>query len=276
MLNLGKYIVTGAKMDIKNFVFDNTEQPLQNLNDDCGFAAIFRNIGVIGDSLSSGEFESTDGNGTVHYHDMYEYSWPSFLGRTIGAEIRNFSRGGMTAKEYYSGYADERGFWQPCQAYIIGLGNNDLFVFNMKAGCAADIHIGDGDKNPDTFFGWLGKIIDKLKTLQKDARIFLVSMTRDGSSVEHDKLIEYVADEMAKVAQMYEYCYLIDMTKHAPVYDAKVRDAFAMGYHPNCMGYYIYAKMIGNYMDYLIRKNYKDFFEVPFIGTGLKNNTVKR
>lgn len=262
-------------MDIEPFIFDGKEKPLQKLKDDCGFAAIFRNIGIIGDSLSSGEFESTDTNGNVHYHDMYEYSWCSFLGRMIGAEVRNFSRGGMTAKEFYTSYADANGFWQPCQAYIIDLGTNDIFTYGGNAGSAADVHAGDGDKNPDTFLGWIGKIIDKLKTLQKDARIFLVSMMREGIDVEHDALVEYVAAETAKVAQKYGYCYFIDMAKYAPVYDRAMREKFAMGYHPNCMGYYLYAKMIGNYIDYIIRANYKDFFEVPFIGTGLRNDTYK-
>ena len=32
-------------------------------------------IGCIGDSLSSGEFESLDEAGNRGYHDMFEYSW---------------------------------------------------------------------------------------------------------------------------------------------------------------------------------------------------------
>ena len=39
------------------------EQPLDRLPSDGGFCGIFRTIGCIGDSLSSGEFESTDENG---------------------------------------------------------------------------------------------------------------------------------------------------------------------------------------------------------------------
>ena len=48
-----------------------------------------------------------------------------------------------------------------------------------------------------------------------------------------------------------------------------------MGFHPNAMGYNVFALAIGNYIDYIIRKNFKDFFEVPFIGTDLKNDSIK-
>lgn len=54
-----------------------------------------------------------------------------------------------------------------------------------------------------------------------------------------------------------------------------VRKVFALGYHPNAMGYFTYILIIGNYIDYIIRANYKDFFELPFVGTTLKNKNVK-
>ena len=85
----------------------------------------------------------------------------------------------------------------------------------------------------------------------------------------------YILEEMKKVLKMYSYTYLIHMTNYVPVYDEKVREKFAMGFHPNAMGYYVYALAIGNYIDYIIMKNYKDFFEIPFIGTNLKNHFIK-
>ncbi len=42
---------------------------------------------------------------------------------------------------------------------------------------------------------------------------------------------------------------------------------FALGFHPNPMGYYVYAKMVGSYIDYIIRHHMKDFAKVGFIGT---------
>ncbi len=86
------------------------EKPLDRIVTDGGFCGIFRTIGCIGDSLSSGEFESCKADGTKVYHDFYEYSWGQFIGRSCGSKVYNFSRGGMTAKEYVENFADKMGF----------------------------------------------------------------------------------------------------------------------------------------------------------------------
>ena len=99
-------------MDNKCFELGANEQPLDIIKETCGFAGIFKQIGVIGDSLASGEFESHDENGSIVYTDMYEYSWPAVLERITGTKYNNYSRGGMTAREYMQSWADANGFWQ--------------------------------------------------------------------------------------------------------------------------------------------------------------------
>ena len=64
-------------MDITKFYGNPDEKPLDNLVTDGGFCGIFRTIGCIGDSLSSGELETYDEEGIRGYHDFYEYSWDS-------------------------------------------------------------------------------------------------------------------------------------------------------------------------------------------------------
>ncbi|MEE1149941.1 MAG: hypothetical protein UH242_03175 [Methanobrevibacter sp.] len=49
-------------MDIKSYLIQEGEQPLDIIKPHGGFASIFRTIGCIGDSLSSGEFESLNEN----------------------------------------------------------------------------------------------------------------------------------------------------------------------------------------------------------------------
>ena len=87
------------------------EKPLDRIVTDGGFCAIFRTIACIGDSLSSGELESIDADGTKRYNDFYEYSWGQFIGRSCGSKVYNFSQGGMTAKTYMEVFADNKGFW---------------------------------------------------------------------------------------------------------------------------------------------------------------------
>lgn len=100
-------------------------------------------------------------------------------------------------------------------------------------------------------------------------------MQRRGEE-QADATICAIADEMKKMCGLFSYTYLIDMAHDGPAYDEEMRKSFAVGGHPNAMGYYVYAMMIGNYMDYIIRENPKDFFEVPFIGKGYKNRDIER
>ena len=49
------------------------EKPLENYAPDGGFASIFRTIAFVGDSLSSGEFETYNPETNVRrYYDMFE------------------------------------------------------------------------------------------------------------------------------------------------------------------------------------------------------------
>ena len=84
-------------MDISKF-FDQNEKPLDNSVTNGGFCGIFRTIGCIGDSLSSGEFESCTDDGITGWHDMYDYSWGQYLARDAGCKVYNFSRGGMNCR----------------------------------------------------------------------------------------------------------------------------------------------------------------------------------
>ena len=80
------------------------EKPLESYPAGGGLTPILRTVGCIGDSLSSGEFESLDAAGNKGYHDLFEYSWGQFMARDCGLLVRNFSRGGMTAS--LLGYRD--------------------------------------------------------------------------------------------------------------------------------------------------------------------------
>ena len=60
-------------MNMKQFYAEENELPLDRLVDDGGYTSIFRTIGCIGDSLASGEFESTNEDRTKQgYHDYFE------------------------------------------------------------------------------------------------------------------------------------------------------------------------------------------------------------
>ena len=91
-------------MDWNNYLFPENEQPLDRLVGAYSRTSIFRTIAFIGDSLSSGEFETRDEEGKAHYHDLYEYSWGQYIARKNGLKAYNFSKGGMTGKQYIESF----------------------------------------------------------------------------------------------------------------------------------------------------------------------------
>ena len=197
---------------------DPDEKPLDNIPMDGGMCAIFRTIGCIGDSLSSGEFESLSAEGKKGYHDFFEYSWGQYIARHAGLTAYNFSKGGMTAKQYWNSFAEEKGYWSPdllCQAYIIALGVNDILNQKQDVGSIHDICLEDYNKNADTFAGYYGRIIQRIKSMQPHARFFLVTMPRDGSPRDERKPAH--AALLHEMADLFDYTYVIDLNRYAPV-----------------------------------------------------------
>lgn len=263
-------------MNLNKFLADPAELPLERIVDDGGYTAIFRKIACIGDSLSSGEFQSTDPEGVKQgYHDYFEYSWGQYIARAAGVEVYNFSRGGMTASEYWNSFAEAKGFWSEdllCQAYIIALGVNDLFNRGQEPGEITDIDLNDYNNNKETFCGYYGRIIQRIKSMQPHAKFFLMTTPRGG---RNDALQKKHAELMYQMAELFDYTYVIDLYKYAPVYDAEFRRNFYLGGHMNPQGYLLTAKMVMSYIDWIVRNNMEDFAQVGFIGKGVHNYTAK-
>ncbi|MBQ8732659.1 MAG: SGNH/GDSL hydrolase family protein [Oscillospiraceae bacterium] len=259
-------------MDIHQYIsVDPSEKPLDHIVTDGGFCGIFRTIGCIGDSLSSGEFEAITPDGNRSYHDKFEYSWGQYIARDAGCTVYNFSRGGMTAIEYWQSFARDRGFWDKnvlCQAYIVALGVNDLLNQNRDLGTIEDARNEDPEYFADNFAWYLGTIIKKYRALQPEARFFLMTMprdTRDGP--ENDAKKQAHRELLYQMAELFPYTYVIDLYQYAPVYDEDFRDKFFLHGHLNPAGYRLTAKMVESYIDYYIRHDFGAFRQTGFIGS---------
>ena len=258
-------------MDITK-MFSETEKPLDNLVTDGGFCKIFRTIGCVGDSLASGEFETIDAEGKKSYHDLFEYSWGQYIARACGSKVYNFSRGGMTAKEYMESFAQAKDFWNPekkAQAYIVALGVNDILNRNMEIGTLEDIKEDYRDNAP-TFAGYYGAIIQRYKEIEPDAKFFLMTMPKKGKE-DRDAKCDKHAELLHRMAERFPNTYVLDLMKYAPVYDESFVEKFFLNGHMNPCGYILTAQMTMSYIDYIIRHNMKDFSEVGLIGTPFKN-----
>lgn len=252
------------------------KNPLEIIKSDGGFTAIFRKIGCIGDSLASGEHESRTENDEVGYHDYYEYSWGQFIARACGSEVINYSRGGMTAKEFHS-YGWHTGCFEPwnkCQAYIIALGVNDMNQVkqgNIEFGSFDDVDWDDLEKNKSTFVGEYVRIIQRLRKLEPKCRIFVMTCPRsvgdDGVEERHDKHAEFIR----KLPEYFDFLYVLDIRKYGPIYDEEFKKFYLLGGHMSALGYKFTADMVMTYIDFIIRNNVDDFKQVGFIGKGVHN-----
>ncbi len=252
------------------------EKPLDRFVTNGGFASIFRTVACVGDSLSSGEFETCEPDtGVHHYYDMFEYSWGQFMARMAGFTVYNFSRGGMTASEYCDGYAASKGWWDPdkrAQAYIIALGVNDLIGARQPLGELSDIDREDPTKNEKTFTGYYARVIQQYKAIAPDAKFFLVtaprSLSYDGpDGDERVAIADGHAARLHELAAYFDNTYVIDLRAYAPMHDADFIDRFYLYGHLNPMGYRLTAEQMCAYMDYIIRHNPADFKNVGFINS---------
>lgn len=141
--------------------------------------SLFQNIGIIGDSYASGELY-VDGN----YIDHYDISWGQILARKNGIKAINFSKGGLTTRDWL---ADDHGLSllsssDPQDLYLIALGINDY----SKLG---DAYLGvenDVNTQANTFYGNYGKIITAIRAKAPQAKIVLSTMSYDGQGTAHN------------------------------------------------------------------------------------------
>lgn len=247
------------------------ELPLENIKENGGYTCIFQTIACIGDSLSSGEFEYyVDESQPRQYIDKFEYSWGQFIAKMTGSRVYNFSRGGMSAKEYMESFAESLNLFdvnKKADAYIIALGVNDLFGMKMPVGTIDDIDVKDYSKNKDTFAGWYGRIISKYKEINPQAKFFFLTMPKEIDCEFNVQRKKEHYELLHALTKVFKYSYVIDLYKYAPIYDESFKGKFYLHGHMNPAGYKLTAIMVASYIDFIIRSNFKDFKQVGFAGT---------
>ena len=255
-------------MNWEKLLYTEDEKPLDNLVNGYSNTAIFRTMAFVGDSLSSGEFETLDKDGKRGYHDLFEYSWGQYIARSNGLKAYNFSRGGMTTREYLDGFAESKGYWDKelaCQAYVIALGANDLNR-GIEIGSVDDIDVENYDNSKPTFVGYYARIVKKYKEISPDAKFFFVTFPDGGNK---EKTVGMV-NALYALAEHFDNAYVIDLYRYGPYYGERFKEKFYLHGHLNPMGYILTARMVDSYIDYIIRHNPEDFKNAGFIGTDIQ------
>lgn len=259
-------------MDWSKELYAKDEKPLDRLVDGYSFTSVFRKIAFIGDSLSSGEFETCDPEGNKGYHDLYEYSWGQYIARANGLTAYNFSRGGMTAKEYMESFAEQRGFWnkdKAAQAYVIALGVNDLYGLKQPIGSLDDVHPEDYTKNAESFIGYYAMIISRYKEISPDARFFFMTFPKETIHFGDDRAL-HMRELLYGLCDIFDNCYVLDLYEYGPEYDEEFKKNFYLLGHLDPQGYILTAQIVDSYIDYIVRHNPEDFKTVGFVGTDIK------
>ena len=252
-------------------------KPLDHLLPDGGYVSIFRTIGCIGDSLSSGEFEGKNAEGNKTYRDVYEESWGQYMARIAGVKAYNFSKGGMSAKVYLESFADDHGFWNrdlACKAYIMALGVNDINLVKLgrlEFGELSDIDPENWRNNRHTFVGSYAAILQRYHEIAPHAFFFLMTMPHRGVQDETTAMRDQHRELLYRFAEMFPNTFVLDFRQYAPVYDDDFYRTFGLGGHLNSMGYLLTARMVIAYIGYLIRSDMPRFARVGCINTPWEN-----
>lgn len=245
-----------------DFVPDETN-PLGKIKENPGLTSIFLHVGCIGDSLASGAASSNEG-GTTVFHDMYDYSWGQYLARATGNTYYNFSSGGLTTKTWWSSQQKTTCLdgQHNCEAYIIGLGENDAGIAEMTVGTEADIDLSDYTQNADTFYGNYGKIIQAIQELQPKAKIFVIT-----NPIKARETAGYNT-AVRDMATIFDNVYIIDLyTYGLEIFTSgDIKDCKRNG-HFNAVGYKLISYVISTYIDWIVGHNLDEFNQVEFIGT---------
>lgn len=231
---------------------------------DGGFCRIFKKFGCVGDSLASGAFEYKE-NGINRIDYISEFSWIQYLARICGSSAINFSTGGLTTRTWLaSEYCTQlmSGGDKLCDCYIIALGVNDLKTDDrhVDVGTASDIDMSDYTQNADTYYGNVGGIIQRIKSVQPRAKIFLI--TNPGrTSQERASAVPYNT-ALSTICTMFAECYLADLYALG-----LFNQNLMLGSHYGSNGYLVGAWRIASLISKIIEDNPHDFREVAFIGT---------
>ena len=118
--------------------------------------------------------------------------------------------------------------------------------------------------------GYYGQIVSRLKEISPKAKFFFVTIPRRtyGEVVEAKAAMQAAA--VRELATVFPNAYVIDLNCYAPVFDKEFETQFNLGFHMNPAGYYLMAKMMISYIDYIIRNNMDDFRESAYICTSHK------
>jgi hypothetical protein len=230
-----------------HYLYDLLNNKIGNDASAVNYSEMFHKVGVIGDSLSSGEIAYQSGGENV-YVDKYEYSWLSNMCRNCGTTAVHYSKGGMAAETWLDDFGGKRTEFEndtTCNAYFIALGTNDISQ-GQTLGNITD------PAGTDSFVGYMREIIELVHTKAPDAVVFLVSTYATGSTSETwSSMIE-------SISGLYQYCYYIDFIGESSIHTTSTSPYTSLG-HFTTPAYVDVGNTINKLVNKIVLDNYADF-----------------
>lgn len=227
----------------------------------------FLKVGVIGDSLASGECIARN-NGDLVYVDNYDVSWGQYMARSSGNKYINFSKGGLNTKTWLTsdvGLSKVLNTDNQCDLYYIGLGVNDYLNNNVPIGSIDDIDINNCDTNPDTFYGNYAKIISKIKESYPTVKFFCMTMPRSTEAAQpYNQAIR-------DIVNLFDNTYLLDLYEFRNLYEKPgFIKSQERAQHYNSIAYNYMAQIIALETSKYMYNNKNEFKYLEFINTDYK------
>lgn len=222
------------RIDYALNVHEYNKNPCDFTGDDI---LVFKRIVAIGDSMTSGVYNSTE-DGSVYHRDSL-YSYPYYLSKLTGCRIDNWGKGGATTKEWWEYFKDRS--WDGYDCALIQLGIND------------------GLKNDSAnTYQYLDLIIKKLQHDNNGISIFISTI-----SPTYSTQMPHVSDIIREFSRNIDgKCFLVDMERFGHTYDVT---EFTAG-HLTAIGYLQLAKDWKSYVSSIIHDNPMDFRNIQFTG----------
>lgn len=148
-------------------------------------------------------------------------------------------------------------------AYTIALGTNDSNANIVVGNFDTDVNLSDFNLNADTFIGGYAGIIQRIKSVQPSAKIFVLTIPTMWASLAetngYNSAIRLMESKFSNVFVIDLYKYIQNNTNFLALYK--------MGGHMSTQGYQYIAFAISTYIDNIIYNNPEKFSKVALIGT---------
>ena len=220
-------------------------------------AKVFKRVCCCGDSYTSGYI--VDSNDTVHRVNE-EFAWPHYMETATGNRWINCGQSGSTVITWQTGsrglsLAQSTG---KVQAYTIGLGLNDCWT-GLPVGTVADI-----GTEAQTYCGGLGAIIQALKNISPQAKVFVFTVpTVDIRFIPYNQAVRDVVSYFSNNVLSGIHC--IDLYEHIELFYSSTIVADQKRGHYTAVGYEHFAEIIFSLISKYIDENVSDFQDVAFI-----------